>query len=59
MLSKRERSEIGRRLASLKARVRVRCVYCGKMVTGSKKRRYCSPACRQEAYRQRLREANK
>jgi hypothetical protein len=53
MVSKRERSEIGRLLASLRARVRVPCAYCGKLVTGSRRRRYCSPACRQAAYRRR------
>jgi hypothetical protein len=53
MVSKRERSEIGRLLASLRPRVRVRCAYCGKTVTGSRRRRYCSPACRQAAYRER------
>ena len=29
------------------------CVVCGQPTTGTKKRRYCSAACRQRAYEQR------
>jgi hypothetical protein len=53
MVSKRERSEAGRRLASLRRVVAVGCAFCGKAVRGTKKKRYCSAACRQAAYRAR------
>jgi MYND finger len=53
MVSKKERSELGRALAALRRKVEVKCAVCGKVVKGSKVRRYCSDACRQEAYRKR------
>jgi hypothetical protein len=53
VVSKRERSEIGRLLASLRAKVQVTCAYCGAVVTGTKKRQYCSDRCRMAACRQR------
>ena len=55
MATKKERSAIGKALAGLRRKVRLECPVCGKVVRGSKTRRYCSAACRQEAYRQRRR----
>ena len=43
----------GKALASPRRKVTLECPVCGRMVKGSKARRYCSAACRQEAYRQR------
>jgi hypothetical protein len=40
-------------LASRRKRGRVKCVVCGKAVTGTARRMYCSFACRQRAYRER------
>jgi hypothetical protein len=40
-------------LSSRRKRVRVKCVVCGKAVTGTTRRMYCSFACRQRAYRER------
>jgi hypothetical protein len=40
-------------MASLRKRVRVKCVVCGKAVTGTTRRMYCSWACKQRAYRER------
>jgi hypothetical protein len=53
VVSKRKRSEIGRLLASLRAKVQVTCAYCGAVVKGTKKRQYCSDRCRMAACRQR------
>jgi hypothetical protein len=51
--TRKERSEFGRRLASLRKKVELACPQCGKAVRGNKTRRYCSLACRQRAYRER------
>jgi hypothetical protein len=53
MVSKKRRAEIAALMASLRKRVRVKCVVCGKAVTGTTRRMYCSWACRQRAYRER------
>jgi hypothetical protein len=55
MVSKKERSEIGRMLAALRKQRQVKCVVCGKMVTGTKRRMYCSARCNVAAYRERKR----
>jgi hypothetical protein len=55
MISKGKRSELGRLLASLRAKVRVKCAYCGAPTTGTKKREYCSARCRMAACRERKR----
>jgi hypothetical protein len=57
MATKRERSAIGKALAALRRQVRLQCPVCGRVVKGSKTRRYCSAACRQEAFRRRRRQA--
>ena len=53
MPTKKERSQLGRLLASLRRKVKVRCPVCGAEAAGTKKRVYCSVACRQAAYRER------
>jgi hypothetical protein len=53
MLSRKQRSEIGRMLQALRKRRRFTCPVCGKAFTGQGRRIYCTPACRQEAYRRR------
>jgi hypothetical protein len=58
MANKRHRSEVGRQFAALRRKVRLACAVCGKVVTGFRKRRYCSAACRQEAFRRRKRQAD-
>jgi hypothetical protein len=54
---KKERSDVGRQFAALRRKVKLACAVCGKVVTGLRKRRYCSAACRQEAFRRRRRQA--
>jgi hypothetical protein len=56
MVSKKDRSEAGRMLASLRKRGPVKCVVCGTVVTGTKRRMYCSARCNVAAYRQRQRQ---
>src|SRR5262245_20040644 len=53
MVTKRERSAIGRQLSGLRRKVRAECQHCGGPMTGTTKRRWCSVACRQAAYRKR------
>ncbi len=47
------RSEVGRALAALRRRVEQTCPVCRKQYAGAAHKRYCSPACRQRAYRER------
>ena len=56
MVSKNERSEIGRMLAALRKQGQVKCVVCGKVVTGTKHRMYCSRRVNVAAYRKRKRQ---
>ena len=48
------RSELGRALAALRRRVEQTCPMCGTPYAGGAHKRYCSAACRQRAYRERL-----
>jgi len=48
------RSELGRALAALRRRVEQSCPVCKKPYAGAAHKRYCSAACRQRAYRERL-----
>ena len=48
------RSELGRALAALRRRVEQTCRVCKKSYAGAAHKRYCSAACRQRAYRERL-----
>jgi hypothetical protein len=48
------RSELGRALAALRRRVAQTCPVCRKRYAGAAHKRYCSAACRQRAYRERL-----
>jgi hypothetical protein len=45
--------EAGRQIAAHRQIVTTRCEVCGKEITGTLKRRYCSNACRVRAFRQR------
>jgi hypothetical protein len=53
-------SELARALAAQRRQVSEVCAVCGKTFTATVRRRYCTPACRQAAVRQRrrVREAN-
>jgi hypothetical protein len=55
VLTPAQRSEWGRLLAAHRRRVQVTCPECGAPVEGTVRRRYCSPACRLRAARQRQR----
>lgn len=48
-----ELSELGRRLQAARRIVESSCEVCGKSIRGTTRARYCSPAHRQLAYRQR------
>jgi hypothetical protein len=52
------RSELGRALAALRRRVEQTCPVCKKPYAGAAHKRYCSAACRQRAYRERLEARN-
>ena len=56
MVSKKERSEIGRRMAALRKKVKVTCAVCGTVFTATRRRMYCSAKCNMTAYRRRKRE---
>lgn len=45
--------EAGRRFAALREIVAIRCLVCGRETSGTKRRRYCSDACRVRASRER------
>ena len=47
------RSEAGRNLVALRRRTEGVCELCGRTFQGIVLRRFCSPACRQKALRQR------
>ena len=55
MVSKNERSQIGRELAALRRRVKVKCLVCGTEFTATPRRMYCSARCNVAAYRERKR----
>jgi hypothetical protein len=59
MVSKKDRSEIGRQLAALRKKVQVTCAVCGVVFTATRRRMYCSAKCNMAAYRQRKREADR
>jgi hypothetical protein len=46
-------SDLGRALAALRRRVTQTCPVCKKPYEGAAHKRYCSAACRQQAYRLR------
>ena len=48
-----DRSDIGRALAALRRRVTQTCPVCKKSYEGAAHKRYCSAACRQQAFRER------
>ena len=48
--------EAGRRAAAMRRIVTGECAVCGRTITGTTKRRYCSSTCRARATRQRQRE---
>ena len=50
------RSDLGRALAALRRRVTQTCPICKQPYDGAAHKRYCSAACRQRAYRERLEE---
>jgi hypothetical protein len=54
-----DRSEVGRALAGLRRRVTQTCPICKKTYEGAAHKRYCSAACRQQAYRERHATATK
>jgi len=58
VMEKRELEKIlsafGRYRASKRRRVDSQCVICGKPIHGLVTRMYCSAACSQKAYRERL-----
>ena len=56
MVSKRERSRIGRALSALRPKVKVTCQVCGVVFTATKRRMYCSTRCNVAAFRKRKRE---
>jgi len=58
MVSKKERSELGRRLAAPRKQGDIKCVVCGKAITGTKRRMYCSARCNVAAYRERKRKGS-
>ena len=47
-------TELGRALAALRRRVVQICPVCKRSYEGAAHKRYCSAACRQQAYRERL-----
>jgi hypothetical protein len=53
MVSKDERSRIGRELAALRKKVKVTCAVCGTVITATRRRLYCSAKCCVAAYRRR------
>jgi hypothetical protein len=53
MNEQQDRSDRGRALAALRRRVTQTCPVCKKAYEGAAHKRYCSAACRQQAYRQR------
>ena len=59
MVSKKERSEIGRQLAALRKKVKVTCAVCGTVFTATRRRMYYSGRCNMAAYRPRKREADR
>jgi hypothetical protein len=48
-----DRSDLGRALAALRRRVTQTCPVCKKTYEGAAHKRYCSAACRQQAFRER------
>jgi hypothetical protein len=53
MNEQQARSDLGRALAALRRRVNQTCPVCPKQFEGAAHKRYCSAACRQQAYRER------
>ena len=53
MNDEQARSNRGRALAALRHRVTQTCAVCRKPYEGAAHKRYCSAACRQQAYRER------
>ena len=49
-----ELSELARQLSAARRRVQRTCEVCGTEIEGIARRRYCSGACTQRAYRARL-----
>jgi hypothetical protein len=47
------RSDLGRALAALRRPVTQTCPVCKRAYEGAAHKRYCSAACRQQAYRER------
>jgi hypothetical protein len=44
-------------LAAKRRQIESACVVCGQSITATTRRRYCSPRCSQQAYRDRQRNA--
>jgi len=49
-------AEAAKVLSACRRRVVSRCQHCGKRISGTTRRRYCSAACRQAAYYRRTKQ---